>query len=745
MTLRAAALALALAALPAWALDAAPRLDGAALALERGGVSTRLTLTADGALRLTSTATGAAVGKLPFSLELPKGKALTQAGDTFTAGAYTLTAAADGTVSLSAAGKRLLTLTLERGEGSALQARLQFDGARTFHGMGQAAPALALRSERFELVHTPKYGDQTYLYIPFFFTDSGLAVYANAASGDFVSFKQGSLATLSSDSGQLDFYLWGPESPQALVARFYRASGVDSLLPLWAYGYIQSRYGYRTDDEVRRVVTMAARQGIPMSAIVLDLYWFKRMGDLDWNREAFPDPKGLADWLEQQGVKLITISEPFIARDSKSFAELDAAQALAKQADGGTIIFSDWWDFGKAGGSIIDPATPATAGLLSAKYEAMTRVGVDGFWIDLGEPERTPAAARFGPYSEAAYHDFFNLFWARIVRQSVEKAAPGRRPFILSRSGWTGIAGLGVSTWSGDVPCSWEGLQAQVPLGLNASLSGLPYWGSDVMGFTGEGGELMPPDPELSLRWHQFGAFTPVYRAHGFGPREPWIYGPQWQVHLKRAITLRAALVPYVYSTAWQVRAQGLPMMRPLFFLEPSVAALRDEDSMFLLGDSILVAPVLKAMASEAKKTVRLPPGGWYDAFTLERLEGGRALELPVTLDTFPVYYREGAIVPMLPEGDEALLLLPGAAPTSFTVFSDDGVSEAYRSGAGEKLVVQLDAKGVTFSGAVKARTLRLRFPPQLKLPTLQKQATVERGAQQVKVNLKVGTTRVIF
>jgi alpha-glucosidase (family GH31 glycosyl hydrolase) len=388
---------------------------------------------------------------------------------------------------------------------------------------------------------------------------------------------------------------------------------------------------------------------------------------------------------------------------------------------------------------------PATAAVLSAKYEAMTRVGVDGFWIDLGEPERTPAAAHFGPYSEAAYHDFFNLFWARIVRGSVEKAAPGRRPFILSRSGWTGIAGLGVSTWSGDVPCSWEGLQAQVPLGLNASLSGLPYWGSDVMGFTGEGGELMPPDPELALRWHQFGAFTPVYRAHGYGPREPWVYGPQWQERIKRAITLRAALVPYVYSTAYQVKTLGLPMMRPLFFLEPGVPEQRDEDSAFLLGDSILVEPVLKSMASEAKKTVKLPPGGWYDAFTLERFEGGRALDLPVTLDTFPVYYREGGIVPMELEGSEALLLLPGAAPSTFTVFSDDGVSEAYRSGAGEKLVVQLDAKGVTFTGAVKARTLRLRFPPQLKLPTLQKQATLERGAQQVKVNLKVGTTRIAF
>lgn len=143
---------------------------------------------------------------------------------------------------------------------------------------------------------------------------------------------------------------------------------------------------------------------------------------------------------------------------------------------------------------------------------------------------------------------------------------------------------------------------------------------------------------------------------------------------------------------------------------------------------------------------VKLPAGRWYDAFTLERLDGGRAMKLDVTLDTFPVYYREGAIVPMELAGDEAVLLLPGPLPSSFTIFSDDGVTEAYRTGAGEKLLVQLDEKGATFSGAARTRELTLLLPRQLALPRLnQKSHPLDGGRQAVKVTLKVGTTRVNF
>jgi alpha-glucosidase (family GH31 glycosyl hydrolase) len=469
------------------------------------------------------------------------------------------------------------------------------------------------------------------------------------------------------------------------------------------------------------------------------------MGDLDWDRDAFPDPAGLAKWLDQQGVKLITISEPFFTKDSRSYWALDAAGGLSRDAQGKPLVFSDWWDFNKGiGGGVLDPESKGAQALLSERYAALARDGVGGFWIDLGEPERVPDQARFGPWSEAAYHNAFNLGWARIVRAAIEKATPGRRPFILSRSGTTGISGLGVSTWSGDVPATWEGLRDQLPLGLNASISGLPFWGSDVGGFVTSGGDLVPPDPELYLRWQQFGAFTPVYRAHGAGPREPWIYGAEWLARVKASLERRAFLLPYVYSTAWQVWSEGLPMMRPLFFGAPQDAGLQGEDSEYLFGDSVLIAPVTKPLSREAEKTVLLPAGSWLDAFSGQRVQGPAKVQVKLTLETFPLYYREGAILPAEREGKDLLLLVPGPGATRFTVFSDDGETEAYRAGAGEKLLVTLSPGAVQFEGAARAREVVLLFPKDAVPKALEGRAErFDALWMKAPVKLGVGKTRI--
>jgi alpha-glucosidase (family GH31 glycosyl hydrolase) len=275
-------------------------------------------------------------------------------------------------------------------------------------------------------------------------------------------------------------------------------------------------------------------------------------------------------------------------------------------------------------------------------------------------------------------------------------------------------------------------------------LSGLPFWGSDVGGFITRGGEAMPPDPELYLRWHQFGAFTPVYRAHGTGPREPWIYGEAWMQRVKAVLDRRQQLLPYIYSTAYQVWSEGRPMLRPLFFLDPADPTLRTDASAFLFGDWILMAPVTQPLEREPSKRVRLPRGAWYDAFTLERHAGGSEVAIPLTLDRFPLFYREGAIIPVdAGAGQEGLIRLPGPTTTSFTMFTDDGETEAYRRGAGEQLRVELDAGGVTFTGATHAREVVLLLPRSLQV------AVAEAGADplfmRLRVGLVVGRQRVNF
>jgi alpha-glucosidase (family GH31 glycosyl hydrolase) len=727
----------------------APVLQQGRLTFQGQGWKATVAATSEGALRLTVHASGRTPDLRPESLELGQGPAPQPAGaQRWAFGSATLTAVAGGRMRVDFPGIGPLEITLGATPAGALQAEWTAPRARCFHGFGQVAKQVAFQEADLELYHHPEYGDQTYLHLPFAFTDTGAAISLNAAGRDRLEVVAGRTLRLTSTSGQVDAYLFAEADPRALVARHARMTGARSLLPRWAFGYLQSRYGYRTEAEVRATVQRFRQWGLPLSAIVLDHYWFKQMGDLNWDRTAFPDPQELAHWLHGEGVRLVTISEPFIHRKSQLYPAFEAAGGLARGPEGRAMVWKDWWDFGQGlGGGVVDPTAPGAQDLLRARYAALATEGVDGFWIDLGEPERVPAAACFGPYTEEAYHNTFNLAWARLVREGFLRAFPGRRPFILSRSGSTGITGLGVSTWSGDVPATWRGLRDQIPLGLSASLSGLPYWGSDVGGFITQGGDAMPPDPELYLRWQQFGAFTPVHRAHGAGPREPWIYGPEWMARVKAVLELRQRLGPYIYSTAWQAWTEGVPLMRPLFFLEPTNPDLRAEAGCYTFGDAFLVAPVTQPLAKATTRTLRLPQGTWVDAFTLERHVGGREVKVPLTLDRFPLFYREGAIVPVaLEAGQEGLVLIPGNAPSRFTVFNDDGETEAYRRGAGERMQVDLEATGVTISGVTRARELLLQLPKSVPLGPLAAQATgADERFNHVRVSLHPGTQRFTF
>ncbi|MBP7618470.1 MAG: hypothetical protein KA743_08150, partial [Geothrix sp.] len=286
----------------------------------------RLTLGEGGLLRVTATAEGPTPALPPVTLDLPAGAPFRPVSGTalLEAGGTRLTPTGPASVTVTPRDGRPFQLTLE-GDSARLTLRIVAEGATAFHGFGQAVKALGVTDESLELYHEPRFGDQTYLHLPFFFSDSGLAVVFNAAGRDQVDVAKGREVTLTTTTGRLDLYAWSDPDPAALVARWYRLSGSQSLLPRWAFGYIQSRYGYRTETEVRQTVELFRRFKLPLSAIVLDLYWFKRMGDLAWNREAFPDPEGLAAWLHSKDVKLVTISEPFFTRDSQAFAELDAA------------------------------------------------------------------------------------------------------------------------------------------------------------------------------------------------------------------------------------------------------------------------------------------------------------------------------------------------------------------------------------------------------------------------------------
>jgi oligosaccharide 4-alpha-D-glucosyltransferase len=704
-------------------------------------------LAAGDALRITVALNNVKLKPLPDAMKIevkPSGTSPVQSGNSWLLGPYTLAVSGRG-LSISKEGQPRFDMRFEK-EAGAVRVPLALRNGDALYGMGECVKSLALGPQRLVLNNHPVFGDQTYLYVPYFFGSAGDAFLFEAAGNDAFSFRNSREVDVTSAAGRIDLVYWQDVNPASLTARFYEISGSRSLLPRWSYGFIQSKYGYRTDAQLKSVVAMFRQSRIPLSAVVLDLYWYRRMGDLEWDRKSFPDPEGLDAWLESMGVKLITISEPFFTLDSQLYEPFAKAGIFATEKDGVPTVWKDWWSFGGNGGSVINPVAESADTLLASRYAAIAGDGVDGFWTDLGEPENVPASARFGQWTEAEFHQAFNKEWSRIVRDAWRKAFPGQRPFILSRSGYLGSAGYGISIWSGDAPSTWSGLGAQIPLGLQAGLSGFPFWGSDAGGFITEGGEQVLPEAELYLRWLQFASYTPTFRAHGWGPREPWIFGEEWLQRTRAVIENRYRLLPYVYSTAYQVWSEGVPMMRPLFFLDPSDPRLLKEDSSYLFGDWLLVSPVTKPLSAERKKAVYLPRGTWYDCASMARYEGGAVVEVPLSLDTFPVFAREGAIIPITQAGQESYILIPGRTPSHFVAFSDDGTSEEYRSGAGEKLQLDLDANGVTIAGAASTRDIDLLLPrASVRLSAFAASAVSDGVFWRVRVTIRTGENRFPF
>lgn len=622
-----------------------------------------------------------------------------------------------------------------------------------FYGIGQGSDRFALYRCRFSLFQEARYGDRACLYIPFFFTGGGDAFYYDANSRDTVKFKNkhSALAQYSTKKNVIQYYYYHEPKPKTLVSRFYTFSGSHAMIPKWAFGYIQSKYGYQNQQEVIDVINTFKKYKIPISAIILDLQWFKQMGDLAYDKSNWPDPLKMDRFLEDNGVKLLTISEPFYTVDSKNFSQFDKHGLLAKDKDGKTITWKDWWCFDASPkGSIVNPLAPNAAEMLGAKYIHMMEQGIDAFWTDLGEPENVPSGAFFNQFPEREFHNYYNKEWSRLIYNAISKKFPDRRLLILSRSGWTGSARYGVSVWSGDCTSSFDGLALQTVLGINSGLTGFSYWGSDVGGFESRG---MKPEKELFIRWMQFGTFSPVFRPHGAkSPREPWIHGQDALKIIKSFIQTRYRLLPYIYSTAYQTYSKGIPMMRPMLFEHPrdTHPEVIEYANQYYFGDFILAAPVTASLSESPTQDIYLPGKlPWYDFYTYEPAEPGDKTA-KLSLHRMPVYIAEGAIIPTMENKKSVLLLFPSKKKTAFTVYDDDGVTNNFKKGKFMAINIQMDINGVTFSNVKKSKEVLLKIPTTVKHFKLSKltpgkTARKENNAYIIPIKLKPGTTRVEF
>lgn len=523
-------------------------------------------------------------------------------------------------------------------------------------GGGQRILGMDRRGHKMPLYNRAHYGyasqsNQMYYGLPAVMSDRKYAlVFDNSAKGTLdIGHAEPDILSFDAVGGRTAYLVVAGDKYPQLINHFTAVTGRQPLPPRWALGNFASRFGYRTESEARNTVEAFRKEDIPLDALVLDLFWFGPeirgfMGNLDWDKEAFPNPEKMIQNFNETGVKTVLITEPFVLTASSNWQETDKQTVLAKNAKGNSKVFDFF--FGETG--LIDVFRPEAQMWFADVYANLYEQGVRGWWGDLGESEVHPSDAIHLVDGQNVMadeiHNAYGHKWAELVYEAVRKGN-NTRPMLLKRSGFVGSQRYGVMPWTGDVSRSWGGLASQIELTLQMSVFGLAYTHSDLGGYAG--GETF--DREMYIRWLQYGVFQPAYRPHAQEkiPSEPVFHDQLTKDIVREYVKLRYKLLPYNYSLSFVNSLSGMPLMRPMMFEDEAKSAWVDIKDQFLWGDAFLVNPVTEPEISEVN--VILPEGYWFDFWSDEVHRGSQTIKVKTKLDHLPVYVRAGIFVPMSP------------------------------------------------------------------------------------------------
>ncbi len=495
---------------------------------------------------------------------------------------------------------------------------------------------------------------------------------------------------VGSTDGAPELYLIYGATVDSVTCRLQKLCGTTPLPPLWALGHHQSRWGYRSYADLAALSEEFAARRIPNDGLWLDIDYMERYQVFTIDPEAFPEPeKNIAD-LRARGAHVVPILDPGIKLDKRfahyrdgSQRELFCLNTENREYVGyvwpGAVVFPDF--------SMIEGR-----GWWAERVRALRAFGFDGFWLDMNDPSTGSVVLdemRFdrGRRSHESFHNQYALGMQMASREGLLSAAPDKRPFLLSRSGFIGTSRY-AALWTGDNVSNFHHLAGSIPLSLNLSLSGIPFNGPDVPGFDGDASD------EVAIAWYKAAFLFPFLRNHcwkGGRRQEPWAFGAKVEKVLRHYIALRYKLLPYLYGLFIEQEESGRPILRPLFY-EFEDPVLETIDDQFMVGPAIMQAPVVTANRNNRK--VALPDSRWYSPWDRKWLRGGRQVTAVESSKNTPIYLREGSIVPMQAGEratnanalDDVELHLfvsekyEGVA--HYTYHFDDGESLAYRQGA---------------------------------------------------------------
>ena len=571
--------------------------------------------------------------------------------------------------------------------GTAWQQNAPIQEKQVFWGLGGSAAIKSLRGGSYTLWNTDPGGSYTIGTNPlnyhhptiFSISENGnyLIFYENTFRGAVKIDTEDSKDKISVefDDGALRYYLIAG-SPNEIMMQFTKLTGRHELPPRWAFGYHQSRWGYRTSDEIREVV-----QGFEENQLALDVLHF----DIDYmddyrifthSPERYPDFSTLVEELHQKDIKTVTIIDPAVKVDKtfdvyKSGKKEDVFCKTPKGKELNALVWP-----GKS--AFPDFTNPSTRQWWGEQYDFYLDAKIDGFWHDMNEPAAFYShgdasidvgtlhslEGTEGTHEEA--HNVYGLLMNRAAYEGLKKKAPTKRPWMLTRSGWTGAQKY-TWNWTGDIGSSWDTLKLTASMMIHHSLSGMSYTGADVGGFSSH------PSDELFIRWFQMSVFLPFFRVHscwGLPHREPYNYAEPYLSNFRKSLNLRHELIPYFYSLAYQNHLTGIPLIRPIYWNDAQNDLLWDEEESFMLGDSILVSPIVEENVTE--KTVLLPSGHWYDFWSDELYQGAGEFEIKTRDDVIPVFIKAGSVLPLKQNGQMHLHIYPQLDGVGDGFFYDD-------------------------------------------------------------------------
>ncbi|MCH1963709.1 DUF4968 domain-containing protein [Clostridium perfringens] len=529
-----------------------------------------------------------------------------------------------------------------------------------YYGLGEKGGDLNKKGCYTENFNTddPETDDDSITYyktIPFYVALKEEATYGIFFDNSFRSYfdmgkEMGDRIFFGAIGGQIQYYFIPGENIKEVVKNYTALTGRMEMPPLWSLGYQQCRFSYFSQEEVRELVKTFEEKDIPLDVVYLDIDYMDGFRVMTFKTPNFGDAAGLISDLKEKGIRTITIIDPGVKVDEEYdvFKRGKEGNHFTKKLDGEMFIGAVWPG---------DSAFPDFSNKDCREWwkselkKFISEHGMDGIWNDMNEPcvfnndhktmlESCLHNSDNGVIEHKEFHNRYGFEMSRCSKEAQEELHPNERGFSMTRATYAGGQRYS-SVWTGDNMSLWSQMRMSISMNANLGISGFSFVGNDVSGFGLDSSE------ELFIRWMEMGPFIPIFRNHSnmyTRRQEPWAFGPRAEKIAKKSIELRYELLPYIYDLYYISHKEGLPIFRPMIMEYEKDMNLLNIREQFMLGENMLVAPVL--YEGERSKAVYLPKGSWFNYFTMEKLQGGKWYKLPCELDEILVFVKEGSIIP---------------------------------------------------------------------------------------------------